>query len=106
MAAGPVLPDQGRVSSPTERWKSRSRRDRGGASSQPGRRCCWHCPVVPLGRVRDPTVFGEMDVEERQGPALEELRDTVRAEVGKVVIGYESAVDLLLTAAVAGGPVL
>ena len=47
-----------------------------------------------------------MDVEERQGPALEELRDTVRAEVGKVVIGYESAVDLLLTAAVAGGHVL
>jgi MoxR-like ATPase len=34
------------------------------------------------------------------------LRDEVRVEVAKVVIGYEEAVDLLLVASVAGGHVL
>jgi MoxR-like ATPase len=47
-----------------------------------------------------------MDVQERGATSLGELRASVRTEVGKVVIGYENAVDLLLTAAVAGGHVL
>jgi MoxR-like ATPase len=34
------------------------------------------------------------------------LRDEVRAEVAKVVVGHEDAVDLLLVAAIAGGHVL
>ncbi|MFL5953766.1 MAG: AAA family ATPase [Gaiellaceae bacterium] len=38
--------------------------------------------------------------------SLDRLRDAVRSEVGKVVVGYEDAVDLLLVAAVAGGHVL
>jgi MoxR-like ATPase len=37
---------------------------------------------------------------------LQDLRTEVRAEIAKVVIGYEDTVDLLLVAAVAGGHVL
>ena len=40
------------------------------------------------------------------GTALASLRDRVAAEVGKVVVGQDEVVDLLLAAAVVGGHVL
>ena len=40
------------------------------------------------------------------GSALASLRDRVAAEVGRVVVGQDDVVDLLLTAAVVGGHVL
>jgi MoxR-like ATPase len=47
-----------------------------------------------------------VEAVEYQEVSLAELRNGVRSEVSKVVIGYEDAVDLLLVAAVAGGHVL
>src|SRR5688572_29511316 len=40
------------------------------------------------------------------GAALASLRDRVATEVGRVVVGQEEVVDLLLAAAVVGGHVL
>src|SRR5437764_89945 len=41
-----------------------------------------------------------------RGAGLNELRDAVRAEVAKVVVGQETTVDMLLAAASVGGHVL
>src|ERR671939_292884 len=41
-----------------------------------------------------------------QATALSTLRDRVAAEVGRVVVGQDEVVDLLLAAAVVGGHVL
>jgi MoxR-like ATPase len=47
-----------------------------------------------------------MDTDDPQNFSFEQLKRSVRSEIGKVVVGHEDAIDLLLVAAVAGGHVL
>ncbi len=60
-----------------------------------------HSHSFTLGE--SPTAMG---IDESRSVMFEQLRDAVRSEIGKVVVGHEDAIDLLLVAAVAGGHVL